>query len=125
MTELKVKTHTVYTYETSDGREFDDKPEAEFWQKSLNVFNTIPMLDSDFKPTKQADLADYIHIKTWEQLEAFSTIQIYEGIDARIEQPGYYYYDGYLDKYINIDIELKKLQDIIKSVNALESEISK
>ncbi len=35
MTEVKIKTHTTYTYETSDGREFDLAEEAQEWQEHL------------------------------------------------------------------------------------------
>ena len=35
MAELKVKKRIEYTYETSDGREFEDKAEAMEWQKHL------------------------------------------------------------------------------------------
>jgi hypothetical protein len=31
MSKLKIKTHTTYTYEASDGREFEDHPEAQEW----------------------------------------------------------------------------------------------
>ena len=51
MSELKITTHTTYTYETSDGREFDNEAEALKWQKILEAFNGIPMLDHQFKPT--------------------------------------------------------------------------
>jgi dsDNA-binding SOS-regulon protein len=34
---LKIITHTTYTYETYDGREFDDKAQAEAWKRALDT----------------------------------------------------------------------------------------
>lgn len=74
MAELKIKTHTTYTYETSDGREFDDIREAETWQGQLELIKNITMLDSKFQNTTDHTEAFYVHIKTWQQQEAFEAL---------------------------------------------------
>ena len=41
MADIKIKTHTTYTYETTDGREFDIAKEAEQWQEYLEIMKNI------------------------------------------------------------------------------------
>ena len=118
MSELKIKTRTTYIYETSDGREFESESEAEAWEGYLNIFKTITMLDYKFRPTKVIDAVFYVYIETWEQLETFMLIQDYFGITARIDKPGYYYYDEAFDKYIDISRELVKLHDMIEALDS-------
>ena len=72
MKELKIVKHTTYTYETSDGREFDDENEAKEWQEKLSVIENVCMLDSNFRPTKETDSVFYVHTKTKEETEAFN-----------------------------------------------------
>jgi hypothetical protein len=118
MPELKILTHTTYTYETSDGRTFDDDREAaEHWQQSLDNLSGITMLDSKFNKTLRHDEAFYVHIKTWEQQEAFEALQLYEGMGAHIPKPGFWYYDECTDSYVNIAEEINKLQDMISKLN--------
>ncbi len=119
MAELKVITHTTYTYETTDGREFDDAQEAEAWQQAIDNIKKISMLDHKFKPTTDVTEAMYVHIKTHEQLEAFDAMQAYEGLAAQIRAVGYYYYDDISDEYINVKKELDRLQSIIESLDVL------
>lgn len=120
MAELKVKKHTTYTYETSDGREFDDKLEAENWQKQLSEIENVCMLDMSFKPTKDTDVAFYIHTKTKEQTEAFNSMQEDLGFCARIDGVGYYRYDEISDSFVNIELQIKHLQNIIDKLKGGE-----
>jgi hypothetical protein len=118
MAELKIKTRTTYTYETSDGREFDLAEEAEQWQEHLENIKGITMLDSKFQYTKDHSEAFYVHIKTWQQQEAFEALQVYEGMGAHIPKPGYWYYDDCTDSYIDVDEELNRLKEIKQRLNA-------
>lgn len=113
MTELKVKKHIAYTYETSDGREFDDKKEATEWQEYLNNIEEVCLLDSDFNPTKELDSAFYVCAKTARQIEAFNAIQKEMGYDVRLQSAGFYRYDEISDSYIEVETEIAKLQHII------------
>jgi hypothetical protein len=119
MAEVKIKTHTTYTYETSDGREFDDAQEAQEWQDHLENIKGITMLDSKFKPTKDHSEAFYVHIKTWQQQEAFEALQYYEGMGGHIPKPGYWYYDDCTDSYIDVVEERDRLQSIIETLDVL------
>ena len=102
MADIKIKTHTTYTYETTDGREFDDDREAEKGQEHLEVIKGVTMLDSKFKLTSKTDEAFYVHIKTNDQLDAFEAVQPYEGYCAHVPAIGYWYYDEYSDDYVNV-----------------------
>ena len=117
MADIKVKTHTTYTYETSDGREFDIASEAEEWQEHLEKIKSITMLDSKFHNTTDHSEAFYVHIKTWEQQEAFEAMQAYEGMGAHITEPGYWYYDDCDDSYVNVSKEMDRLQSIIETLD--------
>ena len=119
MADIKIKTRTTYTYETSDGREFDIAKEAEEWQEHLEVFNGITMLNDKFQNTADNSEAYYVHIKTWKQQEAFEAIQLYEGMGAHIPAPGYWYYDDCTDSYVDVVKERDRLQSIIESLDVL------
>jgi hypothetical protein len=119
MAEVKIKTHTIYTYETSDGREFDDAREAEEWEEHLELSKNIIMLDSKFKPTTDHTEAFYVHIKTLQQQEAFEALQVYEGMGAHIPKPGYWYYDDCTDSYVDAVKERDRLQSIIETLDVL------
>ena len=112
MADLKIITHTTYTYETTDGREFDSKPEAEAWQNAIDNTDRIVMLDSRFKLTNDFEKAFFIHIDNPDQLEAFNTKQADLGIASIIKGLGYYYYDEVSDEYIDIDAEIGRLLDL-------------
>jgi hypothetical protein len=112
MTELKIKTHTTYTYETSDGREFDIVEEAQEWQQTLEDIKGITMLDSEFNTTDEVTSAFYVYIKTYPQLKAFEAMQAYEGMSAHISELGYWFYDDCTDHYVNFDKEIEKLQNM-------------
>lgn len=114
MSELKIIKHTTYTYETSDGSEFDDKTEATEWQKHLNNIECMCILDSDFKTTKDVGGAMYVCAESKEQAEAFNTIQERAlGYASIIDGVGYYRYDEISDSYVNVESEIEKLQHII------------
>lgn len=117
MSELKVKTHTTYTYETSDGREFDYASEAQEWQEHLELIKNITMLDSKFKPTSDITEAFFVHIKTNSELDAFEAMQAYEGMCAHIPKPGYWYYDDCTDSYVDAVKERDRLQSIIETLD--------
>jgi hypothetical protein len=119
MVEVKIKTHITYTYETTDGREFDFAEEAEQWQEHINNLKNITMLDNNFKPTTRTDEAIYVHIKTNAQLDAFEAMQAYEGFCAHIDAIGYWYYDDCSDSYIDVVKERDRLQSIIESLDVL------
>lgn len=84
MNELKVTTHISYTYETSDGREFDDETEAKEWQDVLSQFKNVCMLTDKFKPTENIDTAYYVCCKTSEEAHAFNEVNNYDGMAATI-----------------------------------------
>ena len=117
MADIKVKTHTTYTYETTDGREFDIAEEANEWQEQLEALKSIIMLDSKFQNTTDHTEAFYVHIKTWEQQEAFEALQAYEGMGAHITEPGYWYYDDCTDSYVDVVKERDRLQSIIETLD--------
>ena len=119
MADIKVKTHTTYTYETSDGREFDLADEAEEWQEHLEKIKKVVMLDSKFKRTDRTDEAYYVHIKTQTQLEAFEAMQAYEGLAAHVTSLGYWYYDEDMDEFIDVKKEMDRLQSIIECLDFL------
>lgn len=119
MAELKVKTHTTYTYETTDGREFDDRQEAEKWQDHLENIKGVVMLSNRFCNTTRVDEAFYVRIKTPAQLEAFKAFNAYEGSQADIDAIGYWYYDDDADTYISVQKEMDRLQSIIESLDVL------
>lgn len=113
MAELKIKTHTTYTYETTDGREFDDQLEASEWQLALDDIKSVVMLDSSFCRTDKIDEAFYVHIQTLSQLKSFELIREYEGMCANIDALGYWYYDDNSNEYVSVRKELFRLQSII------------
>lgn len=119
MAEVKIKIHTTYTYETSDGREFDLAEEAEQWQEYLDILKNITMLDCRFNKTADVCSAIYVCIKSHEQLDAFEAMQHYEGMGAHIPEPGYWYYDDCTDSYVDAVEERDRLQSIIETLDAL------
>lgn len=119
MADIKIKTYTTYTYETTDGREFDDKQEALEWQLALEDFKTITILDSKFCNTHEVTSAYYVHIKTLPQLKAFQMMQEYEGLYGKIDALGYWYYDNNTDQYVSVRKEMDRLQSIIETLDVL------
>ena len=119
MSKLKIKTHTTYTYETSDGREFEDQSEAKEWQDHLENITGAVMLDHNFCNTTRVDEAMYVHIKTEAQLKAFEAINAYEGMCAKIDAIGYWYYDERIDNYVSVRKEMDRLQSIIETLDVL------
>lgn len=119
MSKLKIKTHTTYTYETTDGREFDDAKEAQEWQCTLEAIKHITMLDSKFCNTTDITEAFYVYIKTNAELDAFEAMQAYEGMSAPITKPGYWYYDDCSDSYVDVIKERDRLQSIIETLDVL------
>lgn len=117
MSELKITTHTTYTYETSDGREFDKEAEAREWQEVLEIYEHIPMLDFRYKPTKDPAAVMYMYLKDQGQLKAFCAVQDYEGLAAQPTEPGHYKYDDISDEFIHIENEIIRLQDIISKLD--------
>jgi hypothetical protein len=117
MKDIKIITHTTYTYETSDGREFNDEQEAKDWQAALDTIEDVRMLSSRFNPTNDVDSAFYVYIKDDYQRRAFNAIQADMGLNTRITEVGYYYYDDVADEYINIENKIKELQGFIDLLN--------
>lgn len=109
---VKVITHSTFTYETTDGREFEDRDEAFEWQKSLNMLEDIVMLNCRHERTRNIDEAYYVYASTDEQVEAFNLIQDYE-LNSKIDKPGFYAYDENYDKYLNLELEIRKLWEHI------------
>jgi dsDNA-binding SOS-regulon protein len=112
MTDVKIITKTTYTYETSDGRTFENKREAEVWQKALDNTANIVMLDSKFNLTDEVEMAYFLFVSDQEQVDAFNTKQEDIGIASVVPEPGYYYYDEVPDEYINVDKEIERLMNI-------------
>lgn len=120
MSKLKIKTHTTYTYETSDGREFDDRQKAEKWQEHLENIKDVVMLDHKFCNTTRVDEAYYVHIKTQAQLEAFKALNAFEGLRVDIDAIGYWYYDEQnTENYISVQREMDRLQSIVETLDVL------
>ena len=118
MEELKTTVHTRYTYETSDGKEFDNKQEAIKWQKHLNIFKTICMLNAEYKPTTDIEDVIYVYAKTKEETGAFNAMQTEEfGYCTALDSAGWFRYDDVSDSYVDIESEIKKLQHIIDVLN--------
>ena len=113
MPDLKIIKHTTYTYETSDGQEFDDKQEAEEWQEKLSLLENIRMLDFTEKPTKNFEDVYYVYIETEEQAQAYNKIQKDIGLGAQVKGPGYYRYDERKDDFVEVKSELERLQHIV------------
>ena len=107
---------TITTYETSDGREFDDIQEAQDWQAALENIKDVIMLDDTFKSTTEVDEAFFVNIKTLEELKAFELIREEEGLWAQIPDLGFWYYDSHFDEYKNIDKEISRLQDMKEKI---------
>lgn len=112
MAKVKVKKHINYTYETTDGRSFNDDKKAHLWQKVLDNIDETIMFNDNFTRTKNVDEAFYVHIKNQDQLEAFAAKQQDEGLFGTISEIGYWYYNENLEEYINIDSEITRLMDI-------------
>ena len=114
MEELKVIRHIQYSYETSDGKEFGSKKEATEWQKQLNLFQNLCMLGADYIPTKDINSAVYVYAKTKEEAESFNEIEREEfGYCSEIGGAGWFRYDEISDSYVDIEVEIEKLQHII------------
>lgn len=113
MKDLKIVEHIVYTYETADGRNFDDKSEAEEWQEKLSIFEDICMLDYEFEPTKNVESTFYVFAKTKEQVEAFNSVSERSGVRPRIDDVGYYHYDERSNDFVNIELKINILQNMI------------
>ena len=113
MNDVKTKRHTTYTYETSDGREFDDKKEAMEWQKLINTIEDMKLLDSEFEPTVEIDRAIYVYAKTSEQADAFNVMQTDMGMSCDLPSAGFFRYDDIANKYVEVESEIEKLQHII------------
>ena len=77
------------------------------------------MLDSKFQDTTDHSEAFYVHIKTWQQQEAFEALQYYEGMGSPIPEPGYWYYDDCTDSYVDVVKERDRLQSIIETLDIL------
>ena len=126
MAELKIITHTTYNYQTTDGREFTNKTDAEAWQKSLDTINDIIILDSSFKSANHdITFAYYLFIKDEEQYRALRLhLEYYFGPDdfKDITGIGYWYYDNSSDTFKNLDKNLNWLQKIKSKLDEYSSE---
>lgn len=123
MKKIKVIKHT--TYETSDGREFDDMLEAKVWQEQLSELENVRMLDSDYKPIKNVDSAIYVYAKTQTQVEAFNAVAEDIGQYAVIHSIGFHRYDEASDTYVNILNEIERLQRLIDELKDGDEECTK
>lgn len=117
MAEVKIKTHTTYTYETSDGREFDDKEAAVEWQECIDTFKNIIMLNSKFKPAADTTEAWYVRIRTDTEHQAFEDIRKYNGDTCGIPDIGDWYYSDSAESYVNVQKERDRLQSIIEALD--------
>lgn len=117
MDELKIVKHITYTYETSDGTEFANEQEAKEWQKHLSAFEKVCVLDRDYKPTTDICRAVYVYAKTKEQAESFNAMVEAQGYSSTIDGTGWFRYDDISDSYVDIELEIEKLQHIIDMLN--------
>lgn len=122
MNNIKVNERviTISSYETSDGRVFDDKEEAIEWQNALDNFKTIMMLTHKFIKTDCVNEAFYVAVMTDEQVKAFNLIQSYEGYadSNMITQPGYYCYWEDKEEYISVDKAMEFFRGVIDKLNS-------
>lgn len=122
MKELKIIKNITYTYITSDGTEFDDENEAKEWQEHLSEMENMTTLDADFNPTKCFDNIIYICANKQEQVDAFNAIAKSLGYYSNVDVPGYYRYDDISDSYVNVELQIKELQEIINKLKCAEHE---
>ena len=120
MAEMKIITHTTYSYETSDGREFDDENEAREWQNALSLLENVRMLDNEYKPVKDIEYAWYVHVETMEQVDAFNMIHCDLGNYSRLHGVGYHRYDDGLGEFLDVKAEIEHLQNIIDALDGKE-----
>lgn len=118
MGDFKIIKHVTYTYETSDGNIFEHKQDAMAWQEHLFQIEKLRMLDCDFEPTRDMNLAIYVFAETQEQAEAFNAVQKELGVCVAINGPGYYYYDDISGNYSDIEYEIKNLQHMLDMLKA-------
>lgn len=116
-TKLRITEHITYTYETSDGREFEDEAEAEEWQGYLDIFDGICMLDYNLSPTKDIELAYYARIDTEEQVKAFNMVQKNLCYCIHIPYPGYFRYDETSSEFVDIKSEIAEKQSFIDALD--------
>ena len=117
---LEVKKCVTYTYQTTDGREFDNKAEAMEWQKHLCNVEDLCLLDSEYEPTRDLCSAIYVYAKTKEQADSFNAIQQYFGYALTLPSTGFFRYDDVSDSYIDVENEIGNLQytiDKLKKVS--------
>ena len=114
---LKITEHITYTYETSDGREFDNQAEAKEWQEYLDIFDGIVMLDYQLSPTKDIELAYYVRIDTREQAKAFNMVQHNLCYCASVPYPGYFRYDDASSDFVDIKSEINEKQSFIDALD--------
>ncbi len=124
MSEIKVKKIITHTYETSDGREFDNKKEAMEWQKHLCNIEDMCLLDSEYKSADIfRDSVIYIYAKTIEQANSFNAItNEYFGYGAKLQSTGFFRYDEIADEYVEVENEIEKLQNIIAKLKEGDEE---
>ena len=119
MAEIKVKEKVTYTYETSDGCEFETIDEANEWQKVLDTSNKITMLTYSMTNTNNVSDAYYVYVKDYEQVSAFRQLNDNEGCRATsIDAPGYWAYDEGIDDYVNIEEMIDHYNKILDALNS-------
>ena len=124
MADLKIITHTSYTYETTDGRDdFTSEAEALAWQEKLDTVKQIVKLDSFGQLTDNTDEASFIRLNNDREVEAFASICRYEGYCAPPPtEPGDYYYQPTIreDQFISIKKIVNYCKDVVKKLNTAE-----
>lgn len=114
MKEIKIITHNIY--ETADGREFDSMFDANEWQKKLSLVENMLILNDEYEPAIIYDDFTYVFVETDEQVEAFNAVQEYHNYYGRLSGTGYYYYNYKTNRFINIELRIKELENIIKKI---------
>ena len=117
MENLKIITHTVYTYETTDGRQFDNEAKAREWQEYLDLYDGIYMLDYQLSPTKDIELAYYVRIDTYEQAKAFNMVQHNLCYTISVPYPGYFRYDEVSGDFVDLKSEINEKQSFIDALD--------
>ena len=109
----EIKTRTYYTYETTDGRTFEDLEKAEKWQEVLNTFKTILKLDSSGLVTDELDETFFVELRTMEEVIAFDKICKHECVGTLpMSLTGTWHYEK--TKWVHIESQMNYYKNIKK-----------
>ena len=111
----EIKTRTYYTYETTDGRDFEDLEEAEKWQEVLNTFKTSLKLDNSGLITDELDETFFVELRTMEEVIAFDKICKYEGVSTLpMSLTGTWHYEN--TRWVHIESQMNYYKNLKKMI---------